>query len=609
LRRFDEAVASYNQAISLAPDDASAFYNRGAALHELKRFEEAVVSYDRAIELKLSYPGIFFNRGNALYLLRRFDEALASYDHAIALKSDYAEAFNNRANALKEVKRLDEALANCERAIAIKPDYADAHYNHGNALEGLNRLDAAVASYTQAIALAPDHKLAFSGLADCALKLCDWRLGEDELGVQTTERKLAMAPFTLLAYSSDPSLHLNCARRWIADKIQVLPRTLWTGAIYRKETIRIAYLSADFRQHATAYLMAELFALHDRARFEVLGISFGTEDNSDIRARLIESFDQFHDVRLKTDYEVAQLLTELQVELAVDLKGYTRDARPGILAHRPAPIQVNYLGYPGTMGASFIDYVIADPIVLPFEQQPFYTEKIIQLPDCYQVNDSRRRIGDRTPTRQETGLPDAGFVFCCFNNNYKITAPVFDVWVRLLRAVNGSVLWLLVGNATAQNNLRQEAVARGIDPARLVFAAQLSPEEHLARHRLADLFLDTLPYNAHTTASDALWAGLPLVTCRGETFAGRVAASLLHAIGLPELVTGSLDEYEALALQLAMDASRLQSIRRKLAQNRLGYPLFDTDRFRRHIEAAYLTAWEIWQRGESPRSFKVQAAP
>jgi predicted O-linked N-acetylglucosamine transferase (SPINDLY family) len=306
---------------------------------------------------------------------------------------------------------------------------------------------------------------------------------------------------------------------------------------------------------------------------------------------------------------VAQLLTELQVEFAVDLKGYTRDARSGILAYRPAPIQVNYLGYPGTMGASFIDYVIADPIVLPFEQQPFYTEKIIQLPDCYQVNDSRRKIGDRTPTRQETGLPDAGFVFCCFNNNYKITATVFDVWMRLLRAVNGSVLWLLVDNATAQNNLRQEAAARGIDPARLVFGAQLSLEEHLARHRLADLFLDTLPYNAHTTASDALWAGLPLVVCRGETFAGRVAASLLHAIGLPELVTGSLDEFEALALQLATDSSRLQSIRRKLAQNRLSYPLFDTDRFRRHIEAAYLTAWEIWQRGESPRSFKVEAMP
>jgi predicted O-linked N-acetylglucosamine transferase (SPINDLY family) len=315
---------------------------------------------------------------------------------------------------------------------------------------------------------------------------------------------------------------------------------LWSGTIYQHEKVRIAYLSADFRRHPVASLIAELIERHDRTRFEVLGVSFGADDKSDMRARLVKSFDQFHDVRLQADGEVAKLLSELQVDIAVDLMGHTQDARPDVLAYRPAPIQINYLGYPGTMGAPFIDYGIADQLVLPFDQQGFYTEQIVQLPECYQVNDSQRRIADRTPTRREAGLPEEGFVFCCFNNNYKITVPVSDVWMRLVQAVNGSVLWLLMDNAGAQGNLRKEAAARGIDPARLVFAGRLPPEDHLARHRLADLFLDTLPYNAHTTASDALWAGLPLVSCRGETFAGRVSASLLDAIGLPELVTGSL---------------------------------------------------------------------
>ncbi len=294
------------------------------------------------------------------------------------------------------------------------------------------------------------------------------------------------------------------------------------------------------------------------------------------------------------------------MDIAIDLKGYTHDFRPGILAHRPSPIQASYLGYPGTMGLPFIDYLIADKTVAPFEHQAFYTEKIVHLPDCYQVNDSKRTIAGRTPTRQEAGLPEEGFVFCCFNGNWKITPDVFDVWMRLLHAAGGSVLWLFRDNERTEQNLRREAQARGIDPARLVFAGRLPLEDHLARHRLADLFLDTLPYNAHTTTSDALWAGLPLVTMLGEGFAGRVAASLLYAIGLPELVTHSLQEYEALASRLAADPMLLQSYSNRVKTNRLTYPLFDTGRFRRHIETAYLQMWDLWQRGERPRSFKVE---
>ena len=347
------------------------------------------------------------------------------------------------------------------------------------------------------------------------------------------------------------------------------PQDFGSGAIWRNEKIKVAYLSSDFRLHPLSFLMAELFELHDRSQFEVIGVSFGPDDRSDMRSRLVAAFDQFIDVRTKSDQEVARLLNDLRIDIAVDLNGHTQGARSGILAFRPAPIQVSYLGFPGTTGADFIDYIIADAIVLPFDEQPYYTENIVHLPDCYQVNDRKRTIASRTPTREELGLPAQGFVFCCFNNNWKITPAVFDVWMRLLKAVEGSVLWLFRDNRDAETNLRKEAAARGIDPTRLVFADRLPLDDHLARHRLADLFLDTLPYNAHTTASDALWAGLPVLTCRGKTFAGRVAASLLTAVGLPELLTDSLEEYEALALRLATDPLLRSGLRERLRKNRL----------------------------------------
>jgi predicted O-linked N-acetylglucosamine transferase (SPINDLY family) len=426
---------------------------------------------------------------------------------------------------------------------------------------------------------------------------------------QVVEKKSIISPFTLLGYSGDPSLQLQCARNYVADRVSSLSPTLWAGETWHHDKVRIAYLSADFHQHATAHLIAELFERHDRSRFEIIGVSFGVDDKSEMRKRLVAAFDQFHDVFRKSDEAVAKLIHDLQIDIAIDLKGYTQDFRFGILAYRPAPIQASYLGFPGTIGAEFIDYIIADRIVAPFEHQAFYTEKIIHLPDCYQVNDTKRKIAERTPTRQEAGLPEKGFVFCCFNNNWKITPDVFSVWMRLLHAIEGSVLWLLSDNKVAERNLRMEAQACGIDPARLVFASRLLLEDHLARHRVADLFLDTLPCNAHTTASDALWAGLPVVTRLGGSFAGRVAASLLNAIGLPELVTYSIEDYEMLALRLANNPWLLEGYRSQLTKNRLTHPLFDTDRFRRHIEAAYLQMWGVWQRGEQPRSFAVEAEP
>jgi protein O-GlcNAc transferase len=607
--RLAEAAQHYERALALKPDFADAHNGLGAVLLLQGRSAEAMACCERALALRPDFAQAHCNRGGVFAQQGRLDQATASFERALALMPGFAEAHCNLGGVFTRQGRLEEALACFDRALALEPGFAEARNGRGIALRELRRPAEALASFEQALAVMPEHRYALSGMADAALAICDWartaRLA-GELETHIAQRRSVISPFALLGYGSDPSSQLQCARMFIADKLPVRPQPLWTGTIHRHDKIRIAYLSADFYRHATAFLMAELFELHDRARFEVLGISFGRDDQSDMRARLVRAFDQFHDVRAKSDLDAAKLLNDLQVDIAIDLKGHTQNARPGILAHRPAPVQVSYLGYPGTMGADFIDYVIADKTVLPFDQQPFYAEKIVHLPDCYQVNDSRREIAARTPTRREAGLPEEGFVLCCFNNSYKITAPVFDVWMRLLSAVGGSVLWLLQDNSDAQENLCKEAAARGIDPTRLVFAGRLKLEEHLARHRLADLFVDTLPVGAHTTASDALWAGLPLLTCRGASFVGRVAASLLYAAGLPELVTSDLGEYEALALRLATDASLLRGLRHRLAQNRAACPLFDTDRFRRHIEGAYTTMWELQQRGESPRSFSVE---
>jgi predicted O-linked N-acetylglucosamine transferase (SPINDLY family) len=387
---------------------------------------------------------------------------------------------------------------------------------------------------------------------------------------------------------------------WVANNFPAAKTPRWQGERYRHDRIRIAYLSADFRQHPLSFLTAGMFESHDKSRFEITAISFGVDDDSEIRARVKASFERFVDARASSDAQIADLLKALEIDIAVDLMGFTTDSRTGIFARRPAPIQLHYMGYPGTMAARYIDYMVADRVVIPDHQQASYSEKLICLPNSYFVNDTGRQIADKMFSRAELGLPPSGFVFCCFNSNHKITPLVFDRWMRILKQVEGSVLWLLPGHATAADNLRKEARARGVDAERLIFAGRMSPPDHLARHRAADLFLDTLPYNAHTTACDALWTGLPVLTCLGEAFVGRVAASLLHAVGLPELITTTLDEYQHLAVDLATTPDKLAAIRAKLANHRLTMPLFDTRLFTRHIEAAYAAMHARQQAGLAP---------
>jgi len=593
LGRPDEALAAYDQVLRLAPDFPDTLNNRALLLKNLRRLEEALADVERALTVHGAMAEAWNNRGIILFDLKRMGEAIGSYDRALALRPSYAEAFNNRAVAKAGLKRFADSLADCDQALALDPTFADALYNRGNALSELSRPQEALADYERALEIDPGHPSALSGLANAALLIGDWQRTADmkeRLKDDVLADRSVIQPFVVMGYWDDNELQLKAAEHYVRRAGPGPLPALWRGARYDHDRIRVAYLSADFHSHVTAALTAEIFERHDRERFQITAISFGPDDGSAMRARLVKAFDHFHDARQQSDREVAELLKALEIDIAVDLGGHTSGARPWVLAHRPCPVQAKYMGYPGTSGSDFIDYLIADKMVVPPDQERYFSEKIAALPDTLWVTDTTRAVLP-APTRAEAGLPEAGFVFCCFNHNWKITAPIFDVWMRLLSQVEGSVLWLLEGNAAIGANLRKEAATRGIAPERLIFAGRTTPEQHLARQQLADLFLDTLPYNAHTTASDALWAGLPLITLPGQSFPARVAASILQAANLVELIVTDLAAYESLALTLARDPAALKAIREKLA-DRSAMPLFDTARFTRNLEAAYLAMLE-----------------
>jgi protein O-GlcNAc transferase len=609
--RHDEALASFDRTLALAPGFAMAHYNRGNSLRSLGRPDEALAAYRTALSIKPDLVEALNNCGMLLINLGRYAEAIAAFDQALAINPNQIFALNNRGLALTKLHRHHDALNCFTRAVAITPSYANAFYNRANPLRELGLWEAAIADYDQALALAPDHPYALAALAEAELHICKWDRMDAlaralEEGIDSG--KLIPGPLALLMFAREPERQLKAIASYASAHVPRTAHPMPARPARHGERIRIAYLSADFREHAVSALTAELYERHDRSRFEVIGISYGPDSQSEMRARLIAAFDSFHDVKHETDRAIAERIYRSGIDIVVDLTGLTEFGRPGILAQRPAPIQVSWLGYTASMGVDFMDYIIADRIALPFELQPFFGESIVHLPDCYLAHDSRQAISLQPPSRAEAGLPAEGFVFCCFNQSCKITPAVFDVWMRLLHAVEGSVLWLARKYEPVVPNLRREAVARGIDPARLIFAARVPRlADHLARYRHAGLFLDTIPYNANTTAIDALWAGVPVVTCLGGTFVGRGASSALHAAGLPELVTDNLQDYEALAVRLAADRAQLAAVRDKLSRNRGTCALFDGNRFRRNIEAAYRRMWEMHVRGDSPHAFSVNA--
>jgi predicted O-linked N-acetylglucosamine transferase (SPINDLY family) len=580
LGRFEEALAAYDRALTVNPNNPQALNNRGSVLEDLKRPAEALAAYDQALRLAPRFAAAFNNRGSALLALHRFADALSCFERALSLRPGDAELLNNRGNALLALGRHEEALAAYDQALAARPDYPEALNNRGNALQSLKRHEEALATFDKA-----DSPQAFTGAAMAALDLCDWPRVE-KIGQEMEKRIRAgdpLPPWTLLGYSEDEALQRQCAANVIAARFPRLPPAL-ARAPYRHDRIRLAYLSSDIGHHPVTTQIVELIEKHDRNQFEVIGIATNPDDGSPQRRRLVAAFDRFLDGHQQMPESLAAALREWEADILIDLNGHTKGDHFDVLSYRPAPVQATWLGYAGTTAAPFVDWLIADSQVAP--DAAAFTEKLGLLPNCFFPSDTGRRIG-ATPSRQDAGLPAEGFVFCCFNNAWKITAPVFSRWMSMLGRVPGSVLWLKQTGTRTRTNLLAAAASHGIAAERLIFAAPAALDVHLARHQLAGLFLDTAPYGAHATACDALWAGLPVLTRRGTAFASRVASSLLAAAGLSELIAESWDDYEALGLTLARDPARLSTLKQKLAAARSTAPLFDIPRLTRDLEALY----------------------
>ena len=553
------------------------------------------------------------NSGDAYLNQGDFEKASICYRQAIAYNPNYAEAYNNLGNASNELHLFNDAERYMKQAIAIKPELANVYYNLATLLVDQDRLIEAIENYANTLRYDQKFYAAQALLLFQYQKICKWvdyishiKILRDAVFVPPESSVSIFSPFTFLAVPGATAEEQKlCAERWIKSEFDVSEnlRNKFEFKVNRTSNtkISIAYISADFQQHPVSFLIAEVIELHDRSRFNVTAYSYGPDDSSTMRLRLAEAFDNFVDIQHISNEDAAKKIYADHIDILVDLTGHTRNSRSAILAKCPAPIQVNYLGYPGTMGADFIDYLIADSFTIPTEMKKHYTENVVWMPDCFQAND-RTRHRPVAPSRKQSGLPERYFVFCCFNQTFKITPEVFDIWCRLLKTVPDSVLWLPASNNLAEANLRLEMQRRGIAKERLVMAPLLPTNDHLARLQCADLFLDTLPYNAGTTCSDALWMGLPVVTCAGEAFVSRMAGSLLTAIGVPELITYSLEDYYQLAFELATDRDKLDSIRNKIIANRDTSPLFDSERFTRNLEKLYMQMMDDYSKQPIPLS-------
>lgn len=609
-------TSQLQQAIKLNPQDPALRYELGNLYLQSDQANEAVTCYSAALKLSPNHPQILLQLGNAYSTLGEFGEAAKYFQKSTQADPTNVAAHFNLGNVLRELGQPEQAASSYHTALKFDPRDADTHNNLGNVLRESGRLDEAIACYKTALRLNPALHHAKVHLVHQKQHICDWQgLDEDVQEIQKWVLDMPQAqisPFAFLAMPNTTAIEQQkCAQNWLKNRYSNLiynKNIIFNFPNKSREKLKIGYLSSDFRLHPLAFLITELIELHDRSQFEIYAYSYATDDKTPERKRLKKAFDHFIDIRPLPLAAAAKRINADGIDILIDLTGFTQASRSGIAALRPTPINVNWLGFPGTMGdlngAPLFDYILSDAFITPPEQAAYYSEKLALLPDCYQPNDRKRPIG-KTPSRKGCSLPEHAFVFCCFNQTFKILPSMFDIWMRLLKARPDSVLWLLECNPWARENLCREAQLRGIDGSRLIFAPRVSTDVHLARHTLANLFLDTLPYNAHTTASDALWMGLPLLTCVGDTFASRVAGSLLKAASLPELITYSLEEYELRALQLASSPDELAAIKRKLAQHKEALPLFDTRRFAGHLEQVYQIMWQTYLMVQPPQAIKL----
>lgn len=605
LKEFQLSLDTFNKSLEINSNDASTWLNKGNTLHTLKNYSDALYHYDKALEIDPNSSEIWLNRGNTLHELRRYQDALTNFDRALELNRQSAEIWLNRGNTLNELRRYDEALSNYDSALALKNDYLEAWSNKGNVLSHLNQHSKSAECYFQALKIQDDKaKNAYLlGQAHHQMMLaCDWKNYSEithRIFNEVKQGQKSADPFGFQGISQSEELLRKCAEIYSSDKYPNIDNLSGNGR-YQHKKIRIGYLCGEFRYQATSILMTRIWELHDKSQFDIYAFDNGTGDNSDYRLRIEKAFNHIFNISNLSDYDAAKLIRSHEIDILINLNGFFGLARQGVFSYRPAPIQVNYLGFPGTIGAPYIDYIIADKVVIPNTSIDHYVEKVVHLPHSYQANDNLRAISKKKYTKKEFGLPENSFIYANFNNNYKITPETFDSWCAILKEVKNSVLWLLADNPQAQGNLVQEATLRDIDPSRLIFAKRLNLPEHLARHQLADLFLDTNPYNAHTTASDALWSGLPLLTLVGETFPARVSASLLNALELYELIATNQRDYIDMAIELGRHPGKIQKIKNKLLQNRECKPLFNSELFTKDIETAYIYMYRRFESGLPP---------
>lgn len=607
----EAAIKNFQQAVLLQPKDLDIQFNLANTLLTLDRFEEAAGSYRRILrvmpkndDVRAALCHCLTSLGNQAHALGNFVQAESCFEDALQFNSGDAAIFYNLGNAQRELGKPAEAAKNYAKAIQLAPDDADIHNNLGNVQRELGQLNLAIASYQEALKLNPQLYHARVHLVHQKQHICDWNnLDNDIAEIRNWVRTVPSAqvsPFAFLAMPSTTAKEQKrCADNWVnnryASLIEFGKRLNFTHAPKSTpDKIKIGYMSADFRLHPLSFLISELLELHDRSKFEIIGFSYGTDDKTDARKRIEKAFDAFHDIRELSEIDAAKKIHACSIDILVDLTGFTQNSRCGIVALRPAPVSVSWLGFPGTMGSvngqPLFDYLLTDNFITSPEVAADYAEQLLPLPFSYQPNDRKRPVA-KSPSRTDCALPNDAFVFCCFNQTFKITADFFNIWMRLLKATPDSVLWLLECNHWAKQNLIVQAAMQGVAGERLIFAPRVSIADHLARHVHADLFLDTMPYNAHTTCSDALWMSLPVLTCVGDTFASRVAGSLLKAAGMDELITYSLHDYENKALALARDRSILDAMKHRLTAEKMTSALFETAKFTEALETIYQNIW------------------
>ncbi|MBT8541540.1 tetratricopeptide repeat protein [Polynucleobacter paneuropaeus] len=609
--RLQKNVGLIDKAIVENLFNVEQLFELGVLCAKNSRFDDALLIFDKLIPFKNQEVLFFYNIGLIFSIQNRHKEAIEVYKKALSINPNHSDTLTNIGSSFADLGLNEEALLNLDLAIKNNSMIAEAWSNRAVVLGRLQRLREAEQSFKTALDLGKNIDYLPGDWVFARMKICEWNNLQPEITnllKRVMDNLPVLRPFTALSLFNSEEITSQVALNYskkICKSLQSASN--WSIKFTGGEKIRLGYFSADFHNHATTHLMAEFFELHDKKQFKLFAFSFGPQVQDSHRDRIKRSFNEFLEVGHLSDFEISQLSKQKNIHIAIDLKGYTKDSRPNIFSYRAAPVQVNYLGYPGSMMNKSIDYIIADKVLIPETNQKYFSEKIIYLPHCYQVNDSRKFISEKKFSRKEFDLPEDAFVFCCFNNNYKILPETFESWMRMLKKVDGSVLWLLEDNEWARGNLKKEAENFDIDPSRLIFAKRMPLEDHLARHQLADLFLDTSPYNAHTTASDALWAGLPILTLIGNTFAGRVCSSLLMAIDLADLITESREDYENLAIELATDPLRLNSIRERLKQNRTSSPLFNSSLTTKQIEKAFQKILQCSLNGATPENLVIES--